>query len=191
MQPPHKEIMAVQSFNPKPAPQTPLRDRESANARPRRRDTALLRAIAVFKFLKAASLIAVSVGIFRIMHQDVGMRFEQFIRAMRLDQGNRNVGMLLARVSNLSPEQVKKLGVVGLIYAGLFLVEGTGLWLQRRWGEWATVVITGLLIPVEVYEIDRHPSIVKVLVLLVNVAVVWYLIHRIRTCDKPSAEPKK
>ena len=47
------------------------------------------------------------------------------------------------------------------------------------------MVITGLLIPVEVYEIDRHPSVVKVLVLLLNVAVVWYLIHRIRTSDTP------
>ena len=54
-----------------------------------------------------------------------------------------------------------------------------------------TMPVRGMAHPVEVYEIDRHPSIVKVLVLLVNVAVVWYLIHRIRTCDKPSAEPKE
>jgi uncharacterized membrane protein (DUF2068 family) len=70
---------------------------------------------------------------------------------------------------------------VGLLYAGLFLVEGTGLWLQRRWGEWATVVITGLLIPVEVYEIFRHPGSAKILVLIVNMAVVGYLVYRIRT----------
>jgi uncharacterized membrane protein (DUF2068 family) len=184
-------MAVIPSSNPKPVSQPALQDREPAGARPRRRDAALLRVIAVFKFLKAASLIAVSVGIFRIMHQDIGMKLDHFIRAMRLDPGNRNVEMLLARISNLSPEQVKKLGVVGLIYAGLFLIEGTGLWLQRRWGEWATVVITGLLIPVEVYEIDRHPSFVKVLVLLVNVAVVWYLVHRIRTGDKPSTESKK
>ena len=140
--------------------------------------------IAVFKFLKATLLAAVSVGFFRIMHQDLGIRLEQVIRAMRLDPGNRYVETLLARVSDLSPEQVKRLGVVGVIYAGLFLVEGTGLWLQRRWGEWATVGITGLLIPVEVYEIFRHPSVVKVLVLILNVAVVGYLIYRIRTADK-------
>ena len=105
---------------------------------------------------------------------------------MHLDPGNRHVAMLLARVANLNPAQVKKLGLVGLLYAGLFLVEGTGLWLQRRWGEWATVVITGLLVPVEVYEIARHPSVVKVLVLIVNVAVVWYLVHRIRTTEPGS-----
>jgi uncharacterized membrane protein (DUF2068 family) len=146
----------------------------------------LLRVIAVFKFLKAAFLIALSVGVFRGMHQDIGIRLEHWVRAMHLDPGNRHIEMFLARVSNLSPTQVKRLGLVGLLYAGLFLVEGTGLWLQRRWGEWATVVITGLLIPVEVYEIFRHPTIVKILVLLVNVAVVAYLIYRIRTTDKAS-----
>jgi len=144
----------------------------------------LLRLIAVFKYLKAASLIALSVGVFRIMHQNIGLRVEHWVTAMHLDPGNRHIEMILARVSTLSPEQVTKLGLVGLLYAGLFLVEGTGLWLQRRWGEWATVIITGLLIPVEVYEVFRHPSILKVLVLVVNAAVVGYMIYRIRTSEK-------
>lgn len=185
---PHKAQMAViPSINPESEPRPVMKDHHSVGPK-RRKDGALLRVIAVFKFLKAASLIAVSVGVFRIMHQDLGMRLEHLIRAMRLDPGNRHVEMLLSRVSNLSPDQIKKLGVVGLVYAGLFLIEGTGLWLQRRWGEWATVVITGLLVPVEVYEIHRHPSIVKTLVLVVNVAVVLYLIYRIRTGDKTSTE---
>jgi uncharacterized membrane protein (DUF2068 family) len=146
----------------------------------------LLRLIAILKFLKAASLIALSVGVFRMMHQDIGLRVERWVEAMHLDPGNRHVAMLLARIGNLNPAQIKKLGLVGLLYAGLFLVEGTGLWLQRRWGEWATVVITGLLVPVEVYEIVRRPSVVKVLVWTVNVAVVWYLLHRIRTTEPGS-----
>ena len=147
----------------------------------RRFSDRLLRVIAVFKFLKAASLIALSVGIFRMMHQDIGMRAERWVRAMHLDPGNRRVEMLLARVSSLSPVEVRRLGLVGLFYAGLFLVEGTGLWLERRWGEWATVVITGMLIPVEMYEVLRHPTVLRVLVLVVNVVVVAYLIYRIRT----------
>lgn len=121
------------------------------------------------------------------MHQDIAIRLEHWIRALHLDPGNRHIEMLLERVSNLSAAQVKRLGLVGLLYAGLFLVEGTGLWLQRRWGEWATVVITGLLIPVEIYEIARHLTIVKILVLLVNIAVVAYLICRIRSTDKAQA----
>ena len=178
-------MSGANSFDPPCGPQPLTRNTSLAGAtQARRPEGMLLRLIAVFKFLKAASLIALSVGVFRTMHQDVGVRLEHWVRAMHLDPGNRHIEMFLERVSNLSPAQVKRLGLVGLLYAGLFLVEGTGLWLQRRWGEWATVVITGLLVPVEVYEIFRHPTIVKILVLLVNIAVVAYLIYRIRTSDK-------
>ena len=151
----------------------------SASRHPK--DGRVLRVIAVFKFLKAASLIALSVGVFRMLHQDIGMRLEHWVRAMRLDPGNRYIEHLLMRVSDLSPTQIRNLGLVGLLYAGLFLVEGTGLWLQKRWGEWVTVVLTGMLVPVEVYEIVHRPTAIKVLVLLVNVGIVLYLIYRIRT----------
>ena len=148
----------------------------------------LLRLIAIFKYLKAASLVALSVGVFRMMHQNIGLRAEHWVTAMHLDPGNRHIEMFLARVSTLRPEQVTKLGIVGLLYAGLFLVEGTGLWLQRRWGEWATVVITGLLIPLELYEIFRHPNVLKILVLVVNMAVVGYMIYHIRRSEKRLSE---
>jgi uncharacterized membrane protein (DUF2068 family) len=69
------------------------------------------------------------------------------------------------------------------VYAALFVAEGTGLWLEKRWGEWLTVIITSTLIPVEIYEIYRHPSAVKVGVLVINVGIVAYLIYRIRSKD--------
>jgi uncharacterized membrane protein (DUF2068 family) len=68
---------------------------------------------------------------------------------------------------------------VSFVYAGLFLTEGLGLWFLKRWAEWFTVIITSSLVPVEVYEIHRHPSAVKVVVLAINVAVVGYLLYRI------------
>lgn len=140
----------------------------------------LLRFIALFKFLKAALLIAISVGVFKAVHKDLGEIAERWVEALRLDPGNRFVDAALSRISNLSPAQIKKLGLGGLVYAGLFLTEGIGLWLLKPWGEWVTVIITGSLVPVEVYEIYRHLSGLKVAVLVINVATVAYLIYRIR-----------
>lgn len=140
----------------------------------------LLRLIALFKFLKAALLIAISVGVFKAVHKDVGEIAERWVEALRLDPGNRFVDAALSRISNLSPAQIKKLGLGGLVYAGLFLTEGIGLWLLKPWGEWVTVIITGSLVPVEIYEIYRHPSGIKVAVLVINIATVAYLIYRIR-----------
>jgi uncharacterized membrane protein (DUF2068 family) len=131
------------------------RGRSGGSASRRPADGRLLRLIAVFKFLKAALLVALSAGMFRLLHQDLGMRLEHWVRAMHLDPGNRYIDHVLMRVSNLSPAQIKRIGLAGLLYAGLFVVEGTGLWLKRRWGEWVTVVLTGLLVPVEIYELAR------------------------------------
>lgn len=144
------------------------------------RDKKLLRLIAAFKFLKAALLIAASVGIFRLLHKDLGAVVQHWIEALRLNPGNRHVEMALGKICSLTPSQIKKLGLGGVLYATLFLIEGTGLWLLKPWAEWVTTIITSTLIPLEIYEIYRHPTAVKVLVLVVNIATVWYLIHRIR-----------
>ncbi len=144
-------------------------------------DDGLLRLIAIFKFLKAALLIALGVGLFRVMNRDIGDVLQHWCEALRLDPGSHFVNLALEKATRVSPGQVKKLGLGSLLYAGLFLAEGTGLWLRKRWGEWLTVIITSSLVPVEIYEIHRHPSWVKVAVLVLNVAIVVYLIYHIRS----------
>lgn len=146
-----------------------------------KRKDMLLRLIAVFKFLKAAALIALSAGAFRLLHKDLGQEVEHWVRMLRFDPGNHFVELALEKASLVTPDQIRKVGLGGLLYAGLFLAEGTGLWLGKRWGEWLTVVITSTLVPVEIYEIYRHPTAVKVAVLLLNVGIVGYLIYRIRS----------
>jgi uncharacterized membrane protein (DUF2068 family) len=140
----------------------------------------LIRVIAVFKLLKAAALIALGVGAFRLLHKDISALIEHSIEALKLDPGNRLIDALLAKAANLHPEQIKKLGLGSFFYAGLFLTEGIGLWMLKRWAEWLTVIITGSLVPIEVYEIHRHPSSVKIAVFVINLAIVAYLIYRIR-----------
>ncbi len=141
----------------------------------------VLRVIAVFKFLKSALLIALGVGAFRLLHKDVGEILERITEGLRIDPGNRFVDAVLMKAELLRPEQIKKLGLGSFLYAALFLAEGTGLWLRKPWGEWLTVIITSSLIPVEIYEIYRHPSWVKAGVFVVNVAIVGYLIYQIRS----------
>jgi uncharacterized membrane protein (DUF2068 family) len=144
-------------------------------------DDWLIRLIAVFKFVKAGLLIALGVGVFRLVHRDLGSVIEHWCEAMRLDPGSHFVNLALEKAAHVSPEQVKKLGLGSFLYAGLFLAEGTGLWLRKRWGEWLTVIITSSLVPVEIYEIYRRPSYFKVVVLVLNVAIVLYLIYHIRS----------
>jgi uncharacterized membrane protein (DUF2068 family) len=143
-------------------------------------DDRLLRLIAVFKFLEAGLLVALGIGAFKLLHKDLGDVLEHWIEALRLDPGERFLDVALAKASDVSAAQIKKVGVGSFVYAALFLTEGTGLWLRKRWAEWFTVILTSSVVPIEVYEIYRHPTTVKMAVLALNVAVVAYLVHHIR-----------
>jgi uncharacterized membrane protein (DUF2068 family) len=144
----------------------------------------LLRAIAIFKFFKTALLIGVGIGLFRLINKNVGDALQHWVQALHLDAGSHFVNLVLEKAAHVTPQQVKNLGLGSFLYAGLFLAEGTGLWLRKRWGEWLTVIITSSLVPVEVYEIHRHPSLAKVGVLVVNIAIVVYLIWHMRRTSR-------
>jgi len=118
----------------------------------------LLRLIAVFKFVTAAFLVALGIGALKLLHKDLSETLEHWIEALRLDPGARLLDAVLGKAANVSPDQMKKFSVGSFLYAGLFLAEGTGLWLRKRWGEWLTVIITSSLVPIEIYEI-RNPQV--------------------------------
>src|ERR1700733_8446057 len=151
-------------------------------------DNRVIRLIALFKLLKSALLIAVGMSALHLLHRDVASIVEHWGKMLGLDPGNRYVDRALEKAGTLPPDQIKHFGVGSFIYAGLFLTEGIGLWLVKRWAEWFSVIITSSLLPLEVYELYRHPSPIKILVLILNIAVVGYLVYRIRN-ERP-AYPK-
>jgi uncharacterized membrane protein (DUF2068 family) len=140
----------------------------------------LIRLIALFKFAKSALLIAFGMSALHLLHRNVADVAEHWIARLGLDPGNHYVARALEKAADLTPNKIRDLGIVSFVYAALFLTEGTGLWLVKRWGEWFSVIITISLVPLEIYEIHRHPSVMKCLILAINIAVAAYLIYRIR-----------
>ena len=140
----------------------------------------LLRLIAVFKVIKAVTLIVLGLSALRLIHGDAVETLTHWLAHAGLRPGERYVDEALSKVASLPPSRFKELGAGSFVYAALFLTEGAGLWLRKRWAEWFTVLITGSLVPVEFYELHRHPTIAKALLLLLNIAVVWYLLSRLR-----------
>jgi len=143
----------------------------------------LIRLIGLFKLLKGILLIAVGIGAFKMVHSDVTEIATRLVIKFGLDPVGRHVGKLLLETANLTPDRIRAVGVGSFVYAALFLTEGTGLLMAKRWAEWFSVIITSSLVPFEIYEIYRHPTMLKVFALLVNLAVVAYLLYRIRTDD--------
>ena len=140
-----------------------------------------LRAVAIYKFTKTAVLVGLGLATMRLVRPDVAAAFEQWVEDLPVGYIQHVSELFLNWIAG-GPEtsRVVILGVGLFAYATLFLVEGVGLWMQRRWAEWLTVVATGALIPLEVYECVVHPTPVPFLLLVVNAAVVWFLAKRLK-----------
>ena len=141
--------------------------------------------IAVFKLLKGLVLIAVGVGALHLLHKDVATVVDHWINAFRVDPHNRFIHWLLAKVPLVDDKKLKELSIGTFIYAGIFLTEGTGLALRKRWAEYFTIITTGSFLPLEVYEIIHHVTAAKIVALIINIAVVVYLVWEIRRYPKP------
>jgi uncharacterized membrane protein (DUF2068 family) len=142
--------------------------------------------IGLFKLLKAALLIAVGIGAIKFLHNDLSSTVLHWVRVLRVDPENRYIHGTLVRIFRVTPKQLKELSVGTFIYAALFLTEGTGLLLRKHWAEYFTIITTGLFIPLEIYELARHFTVVKLVVTVINVLIVWYLVERVRSRSKRS-----
>ena len=140
--------------------------------------------IGLFKLVKALLLIAIGIGALRFLHKDLSNSVLHWAQVLRVDTDNRYIHGFLVKIFRVTPKQLKELSVGTFIYAGLFLTEGMGLLLRKHWAEYFTIITTGLLIPLEIYELVRHYTIVKIVVTVVNVLIVWYLVVRVRSRSK-------
>jgi uncharacterized membrane protein (DUF2068 family) len=136
--------------------------------------------IALFKLFKGILLLCVAIGALRLLHKDVADVVMRWVDILRVDPDNRFIHRLIVRSFGIQAKQLKELSAGTFFYAGILLTEGTGLLLRKRWAEYFTVISTGVFIPLEVYEIFHRFTWTKIWVMAVNVAIVWYLVRRIR-----------
>jgi uncharacterized membrane protein (DUF2068 family) len=146
--------------------------------------------IAAFKLLKSAALIAVGIGALHLLHKDVATVADAWVNAFKADPHNRYINWLLTKLANVDDRQLKELSIGTFFYAAVFLTEGTGLALRKRWAEYFTSITTASFLPLECYEIFKHATTAKVAALLINIAVLVYLIREIRRPPVPAETPQ-
>lgn len=146
----------------------------------------MLRAIALYKLLKVSILVLAAWGELRL--HDATMTAKLLSWAANRPHGLEHdlVTRALVWFSGLSESRVHALRFVTLTYAAVFAVEGVGLWMQRRWAEWITTIITASLIPLEIWELVHRPSIGAGLVLIANTLIAVYLYWHVSTHQRPA-----
>jgi uncharacterized membrane protein (DUF2068 family) len=149
----------------------------------------VLRTIALYKLVKVVLLLAVAYGELKLRDAELVERLLSWASAHPGGVERHFVSWAVEKsldwFNGLSPSRALLLRIVTLLYAAVFAVEGVGLWMQKRWAEWLTVIVTASLIPFEAWEMINRPSIGKLLILLGNGIIVAYLVWHVRTRNNP------
>jgi uncharacterized membrane protein (DUF2068 family) len=152
-----------------------------------RQSSTWLRLIAVFKFFKAVLFLAVVAGAFQLLTPEAAERAQRWIEGVTLRVDRRWARDVIALISGLRGNRLGMVAVGAFLYAALFTTEGVGLWMGERWAEYLTVIATLSFVPFEVYELIHKQSAPRILALIINLAVVAYLIYRLRHDDRSAA----
>ena len=82
----------------------------------------------------------------------------------------------LQKALNESPGKLDLIAALLAGYAVLEFVEGTGLWLLKRWGEYFAVIATSIFLPLEIKDLTNGITFTRAATLIINVAAVLYLL---------------
>jgi uncharacterized membrane protein (DUF2068 family) len=139
-----------------------------------------LRIIALFKLAKAILFFCAGVGLLHFVNKDVQAHLQNLMDSLHVDTDNHIPQWCLEQAGRLTRMKLVSLSAICFFYSALFAVEGTGLYLRKRWAEYFVVIVTGSLLPLEGYEIWHHVTWTKILLTAVNLMILGYLIAVIR-----------
>jgi uncharacterized membrane protein (DUF2068 family) len=133
--------------------------------------------IAVFKVGQALLFVAIGVGVLRLLHKDVGDVIARLAHhVLRHNPESRVVNFILDKASIIDDRMLVRIGEVVFVYAGLDLIEGIGLYLEKVWAEYLTLAITASFLPWEIFEVLGKLTWVRSSLLAINAMVFFYLL---------------
>lgn len=149
------------------------------------RDAVIMRVLAIDKGVRGLVLMLVGLGIWRFNgHQDaVARTLDAYLPAARplatqlgVDLNDLPALHLIERALALPSSTIVAVAAGVAAYGLLNALEGLGLWLMQRWGEYVAVIATSAFLPLEIHELIVKVTPLRVGALLVNLFLVAYLV---------------
>jgi uncharacterized membrane protein (DUF2068 family) len=149
------------------------------------RSALILRVFAIERFVRALAFLGLAYGLwrFRTARQSISASFNRELPILRelfsqfgyrIDH-SKLVG-LVQHALTLSTRSITLLAAGLAVYAVVEVVEGAGLWLARRWGEYFAMVATSVGLPLEIYDLARKVTATTLIFFAINLALVLYLV---------------
>ena len=134
-----------------------------------------LRVVAVFEGAKGGLVLITGFGLLAFLHRGLHNAAEELVRHLHLNPARHYPRIFLDAAARVTDTQLWLLAFSAFLYVLVRFVEAFGLWHRKRWAAWFGALSGGVYIPVELFELARGVSLVKLTVLAVNLAIVGFL----------------
>jgi len=149
------------------------------------RSALILRIFAVERFLRALVFAALAIAVWRFSasQQSLEQSYAHALpplRALLRDLGfsvqHSKILGLLNRAFTTDPKILTYIAIGCAAYAAVEVIEGVGLWLLKRWGEYFAMIATSVGLPYEIYDLTNKVTWLRVVAFLINLGLVVYLV---------------
>jgi len=144
---------------------------------PPRRQRRVLQTVATIEFLKGVFVTLMGICALLLVHKDAWLYAESVLAVFHISTDRRIARMFLDFADNVTDAKLWAAAWLAFAYSTLRFIEGYGLWRCRTWAEWVAAISGTLLLPLEVRELFRRVTLLRCGVLIVNVAVVLYMVY--------------
>ncbi|HSS11008.1 MAG TPA: DUF2127 domain-containing protein [Acidimicrobiales bacterium] len=164
----------------------PLAELELPRRGKRLRDAIILRLIAIERGLHSVifTLVAFLGLLVRADLAGIQSGVRRFLDTLTKSEAQTgrvtNHGILVregTKILHLRTGTLNVLIITGAVYAVIEGIEAVGLWLEKRWAEYLTALATTGFLPFEIYELTKRVTVLRVGALLVNLAILIYLVY--------------
>ncbi len=162
-----------------PGSDTVIHSREEAVSGKHSHDRGLL-LIGLFKLAKSIFFFCIGAGAIHLLHKDLGDEVLRLATRLRFDPESRIVSLIMDKVDLIDAHRLREISFATFAYSALALTEGWGLVMEKVWAEYLTLGLTVMFLPWELYELARRPDWFRLGLLVINLAVLWYLVWLLR-----------
>jgi uncharacterized membrane protein (DUF2068 family) len=150
---------------------------KAAQSSEKRHHSAGLRTVASLEFAKGLIVLLLGFGAVSLVHRDAWDVAESILRMLRISPGHHYAQVFLNLADNVTNAKLWALAAGATAYSVVRFIEAYGLWNARAWAEWFALISGAVYVPFEAYELIHRPTLVHVVVLVVNVGIVLYMLY--------------
>ena len=136
----------------------------------------VLHGFAIFEASKGLLVLVVGLGLLSLIQHNLEVEAEDIVLFLNLNPAHKFPQIFINTLSHMEDPQLLMLSISALLYAALRFIEAGGLWLDKVWAEWLAIIADSLFMPMEIYEIIMRVTVFRVMILVLNIAIVVFLI---------------